>query len=153
MRSANAALCLVLLSGSLHAQEPVLPADPGPDTEPELTEAPLDFHGLEVELLDDGGARFSPEALDRINAWKLELWTRRRLATLDERVAEVEERLKAAEEKECELKVKSEELETKAERLQKEDAQNELGEAKRRGKVARGEIWALRILFVLKLLL
>lgn len=120
----------------------------GPDPEPKLTEAPLDFQGLEVELLGDGGARFSPEAVDRINAWKLELWTLRRLAALDEKIAAVEERLKAAEEKECELKIKSEELETKAERLQKEGAQNELGEAKRKGKVARGEAWLLRLLVV-----
>lgn len=146
MRSASAALCLVLLSGSLYAQEAAQPADPGLDTE--LTEAPLDFQGLEVELLGDGGARFSPEAVDRINAWKLELWTKRRLAALDEKIADVEERLKAAEKRECELEVKSRELETKDEQLQKEGAQNDLKESKRKEKVARGEAWLLRVLVV-----
>lgn len=146
MRNASVVLCLVLLSGSLYAQEAAQPVEPDP--EPELTEAPLDFHGLEVELLDDGGARLSPEAVDRVNAWKLELWTRRRLATLDEKIAAVEERLKAAEKRECELKIRAEELETKDERLQKEGAQNDLKESKRKEKVARAEAWLLRVLVV-----
>lgn len=146
MRNASVVLCLVLLTGSLYAQEAAQPVEPDP--EPELVEAPLDFGGLEVELLDDGGVRLSREARDRVSAWKLELWTRRRLATLDVKIADVEERLKAAEKKECELKVKAEKLETKDERLQKEDAENELGEAKRKGKVARVEAWLLRVLVV-----
>lgn len=148
MRSASAVLCLTLLSGSFYAQGSALPADPGLDMEPELTEAPLDFKGLEVELLADGGVQLSPEAVDRVSAWKLELWTRRRLATLDQKIGKVEERLKAAEKKECELKVKLEKLETKDQQLQKEGAQNDLKESKRKEKVARGEAWLLRVLVV-----
>lgn len=150
MRNVSVVLCLTLLSGSLYAQEAAQPVGPGPepDPEPELTEAPLDFQGLEVEIFGDGSVKLSPEAVDRVNAWKLELWTRRRLAALDEKIAAVEKRLKAAEKKECKLKIRAEELETKDERLQKEDAQNELGEAKRKEKVARAEAWLLRVLVV-----
>lgn len=144
MRSVSAALCLTLLTGSLFAQEAAQLLDPAP----ELVEAPLDFNGLEVELLSDGGVQLSPEAVDRLNAWKLELWTLRRLAALDEKIAEVGKRLKAVEKRECELKEKEEKLRTEDQRLQKEDAQNELGEAKRREKVARGETWLLRVLVV-----
>lgn len=146
MQNASVVLCLVLLSGSLYAQEAAQPVELDP--EPELVEAPLDFGGLEVELLDDGGVQLSRGAVDRVNAWKLELWTRRRLAALDEKIAAVEERLKAAEKRECELKLKSEELETKAERLDKEGAQNDLKESKRKERVARGEAWLLRVLVV-----
>lgn len=144
MRNACAVLLLTLLSGSLYAQEAVRPEDP----EPGIVEAPLDFGGLEVEFLGDGGVRLSPEAVDRVNVWKLELWTRRRLAALDGQVADVEKRIKAVEKQECELEIKRQELKVGHEKLLKEEARNEAKEAKRKEKIARWKGWALELLIV-----
>lgn len=142
MRNAFAASLLILLCGSFCAQEVA------PPEEPEIVKVPLDFDGLEVEFLDDGGVRLSPEAVDRVNAWKLEIWTQRRLAAVDDQIADVEKRIKALEKQECELEIKREKLEADHEKLLKEEALNELKEAKRKERIARWKGWLLEAAFV-----
>jgi hypothetical protein len=142
MRNACVVSILILVSGSLCAQ------DVEPPGEPEIVEVPLDFAGLEIEPLDDGGVRLSLEAMDRVNAWKLELWKRRQLEAIDDQIAAVEARIKAVEEQECQLEVKRQGLEADHEKLLKEEALNETKEAKRKEKIARWKGWALELLVV-----
>lgn len=141
MRNVYAVSLLILLSGSCFAQE----ADPQP--EPEIPSHPLtlsDVGGFVPEDKDGkAGVWLSMEAVDRVNAWKLELHTRRRLEELDKKDAALDEKLRKIEKKEADLELKRCELQTESERIDKEDAENETKEAKRKEKLHRWKGWVL----------